>query len=161
MVWIGHVILCNFFHWYCPNTVPNLSFMLSEIYDVRKQISEYYELCESFQSNIQLEKGYPTVKRFHAFLNFIDSLSKLLIEMAKFTLFHQNSVHVSLNLQLSMSNNLFLDTGINGKFNNTKNKFPHWSNTLQKLQFSAKDFFSKCDQIRSVLRIWPYLLKNP
>ena len=28
------------------------------------------------------------------------------------------------------------------------------------LKFSIKDFFSKCDQIRSFLRIWSYLLKK-
>ena len=33
--------------------------------------------------------------------------------------------------------------------------------SLQKMKFSIKDFFSKCDQIRSFLRIWSHLLKNP
>ena len=28
------------------------------------------------------------------------------------------------------------------------------------MKFSIKDFFSKCDQIRSFLRIWPHLLKK-
>ena len=32
--------------------------------------------------------------------------------------------------------------------------------TAQKLKFSIKDNFSKCDQIRSFLRIWSYLLKK-
>ena len=30
----------------------------------------------------------------------------------------------------------------------------------QKMKFSIKDFFSKCDQIRSFLRIWSQLLKK-
>ena len=34
------------------------------------------------------------------------------------------------------------------------------SNTAQKIKFSIKDFFSKCDQIRSFLRIWSHLLKK-
>ena len=34
------------------------------------------------------------------------------------------------------------------------------SNTAQKMKFSIKDFFSKCDQIRSFLRIWSHLLKK-
>ena len=29
-----------------------------------------------------------------------------------------------------------------------------------KMKFSVKDFFSKCDQIRSLLRIWSNLLKE-
>ena len=29
-----------------------------------------------------------------------------------------------------------------------------------KMKFSIKDFFSKCDQIRSFLRIWSHLLKK-
>ena len=33
--------------------------------------------------------------------------------------------------------------------------------TARKIKFSIKDFFSKCDNIRSVLRIWPHLLKKP
>ena len=35
--------------------------------------------------------------------------------------------------------------------------FPH---TAQKMMFSIKDFFSKCDQILSFLRIWSHLLKK-
>ena len=33
-------------------------------------------------------------------------------------------------------------------------------NTTQKRKFSIKDFFSKCDRIRSFLRIWSHLLKK-
>ena len=32
--------------------------------------------------------------------------------------------------------------------------------TAEKLKFSIKDFFSKCDQIRSFVRIWSHLLKK-
>ena len=32
--------------------------------------------------------------------------------------------------------------------------------TAQKMKFSIKDFFSKCDQIRSFLHIWSHLLKK-
>ena len=32
--------------------------------------------------------------------------------------------------------------------------------TAQKLKFSIKDFFSKCDRIRRKLRIWSHLLKK-
>ena len=32
--------------------------------------------------------------------------------------------------------------------------------TAQKMKFSIKDFFIKCDQIRSFLRIWSHLLKK-
>ena len=32
--------------------------------------------------------------------------------------------------------------------------------TAQKMKFSFKDFFSKCDQIRSFLRIWSHLPKK-
>ena len=32
--------------------------------------------------------------------------------------------------------------------------------TAQKMKFSIKDFFSKCDQIRRKLRIWSYLVKK-
>ena len=31
--------------------------------------------------------------------------------------------------------------------------------TAQNMKFSIKDFFSKCDQIRSYLQIWSHLLK--
>ena len=33
--------------------------------------------------------------------------------------------------------------------------------TAQKMMFTIKDFFSKCDQIRRKLRIWAHLLKTP
>ena len=32
--------------------------------------------------------------------------------------------------------------------------------TAQKIKFSIKDFFSKCDQVRNFLRIWSHLLKK-
>ena len=32
--------------------------------------------------------------------------------------------------------------------------------TAQKMKFSIKDFFSKCDQSRSFLQIWSHLLKK-
>ena len=35
------------------------------------------------------------------------------------------------------------------------------SYTAQKMKFSIKDNFSKCDQICGFLRIWSHLLKNP
>ena len=36
-----------------------------------------------------------------------------------------------------------------------------WFNiTAQKMKFSIKDFFSKCDQIRRLRRIWSHLLKK-
>ena len=34
-------------------------------------------------------------------------------------------------------------------------------NTAQKIKFSIKDFFSKCDQIRRELQIWSHLRRNP
>ena len=33
-------------------------------------------------------------------------------------------------------------------------------NTAQKMKFSIKDFFSKCDQTHKKLRIWSHLLKK-
>ena len=35
-----------------------------------------------------------------------------------------------------------------------------FTNTAQKMKFSSKDFSSKCDQIRSFLRIWSHLLEK-
>ena len=35
---------------------------------------------------------------------------------------------------------------------------PIIANTAQKMKFSIKDFFSKCDQICNFLRIWSHLL---
>ena len=32
--------------------------------------------------------------------------------------------------------------------------------TAQKMKFSIKDFFSKCDQIRGKLLLWSYLVKK-
>ena len=35
-----------------------------------------------------------------------------------------------------------------------------FNSTAQKTKFYIKDFLSKCDQIRSFLRIWSHLLKK-
>ena len=34
------------------------------------------------------------------------------------------------------------------------------THTAQKMKFSIKDFFSKCDKIRRKLRVWSHLLKK-
>ena len=39
-------------------------------------------------------------------------------------------------------------------------KLLSWYHTAQKMKFSIKDFFSKCDQIRSFLQIWLHLPKK-
>ena len=41
-----------------------------------------------------------------------------------------------------------------------ENKRSVKGSTAQKMKFSIKDFFSKCDQIRRKLRIWSHLLKK-
>ena len=47
--------------------------------------------------------------------------------------------------------------------NSKKSKFTkeqETTGTAQKMKFSTKDFFSKCEQICSKLQIWSYLLKK-
>ena len=39
-------------------------------------------------------------------------------------------------------------------------KLNRLNNNAQKMKFSIKYFFSKCDQIRSFLLIWSHLLKK-
>ena len=53
--------------------------------------------------------------------------------------------------------------GLREKSENTSyiKLFIHERNTTaQKMTFSIKDFFSKCDQIRRKLQIWSHLLKK-
>ena len=49
-------------------------------------------------------------------------------------------------------------------FSNKSNKWKttneNYNDTAQKMKFSIKNFFSKCDQIRSLLRTWSHLLKK-
>ena len=44
--------------------------------------------------------------------------------------------------------------------NLVSHKLHAWSCIAQKMKFSIKDFFSKCDQIRSFPRIWSHLPKK-
>ena len=50
-------------------------------------------------------------------------------------------------------------TGVQ-KWNIGLNELTKWSCTAQKIKLSIKDFFIKCDQICSFLRIWSHLLKE-
>ena len=43
----------------------------------------------------------------------------------------------------------------------SNNKYSDSLHTVQKMKFSVKDFFSKCEQIRRKLRICSHLLKKP
>ena len=45
------------------------------------------------------------------------------------------------------------------KLKNSKS-LPRTFLTVQKIKFSIKDFFGKCDQIYSFLRIWSHLWKK-
>ena len=59
----------------------------------------------------------------------------------------------SSKLQTKM---IYKNTGLN-----KSESGPNWKDyTAQKMKFSIKDFFSKCDQIRSFLRIWSHILKK-
>ena len=52
--------IMQFLSWYRANTFQNLSLVIHRIYDIPKRMSKYYELFESFQLNIDLEKGFLT-----------------------------------------------------------------------------------------------------
>ena len=75
------------FSWYCANTVPSLSLVISKIYDVRKQISEYFEYFESFHLNIQLEKGYQFRMLRSKFTKFLTFLKQQMSFSSNFTTF--------------------------------------------------------------------------
>ena len=54
-------------------------------------------------------------------------------------------------------------SGVNLYFSNTGGTFLHlllMVGTAQKMKFSIKDFFGKCDQIHRKLRIWSHLLEK-
>ena len=72
-----------------------------------------------------------------------------------------NLTKLTINEWLTfMSNN----NRIRSKLTNGKNSYfvtnNESSDTRQKMKFSIKYFFSKCDQIGSFLRIWSHLLKK-
>ena len=46
------------------------------------------------------------------------------------------------------------------RIENSRLQWHHIRSTAQKMKFSIKDFSSKCDQIRSLLRIWSHLLEE-
>ena len=45
--------------------------------------------------------------------------------------------------------------------NRVKGKIVIIANNAQKMKLSNKDFFSECNQIRSLLRTWLHLLNKP
>ena len=51
------------------------------------------------------------------------------------------------------------ENGAAWKYNSQINS-EYMSSSTQKMKFSIKDFFSKCDQIRRKLRIWSHLQKK-
>ena len=54
----------------------------------------------------------------------------------------------------------FMDLVTNGMVFPQEYFFLCGANTAQKMKFSIKNFFSKCDQILGNLRIWSHLLKK-
>ena len=104
----------------------------------------------------------------------------LLLEKSCFSLYSENFCKYQLvsNYPNLSSLRIFIeDEGIGfNPFRAESNKcFPVFSNiwwkilvssginekiTAQKIEYSIKDFFSKCDQIRSFLQFWSHLLKK-
>ena len=86
-------------------------------------------------------------------------------------------IKVKLDLLTDIDMLLMVEKGVRGKichsiyrYAKANNKYmKHYDeskespyfNTAQKMRFSIKDFFSKCDQICRKLRIWSHLLKKP
>ena len=74
----------------------------------------------------------------------VNSLARLSVRITQLTNIFSRSVIETLKVW-----NIF-----RGDNKNTR------TTTAQKIEFSVKVFFSKCDQIRRKLRIWSYLLKK-
>ena len=78
------------------------------------------------------------------------------------SLYNINNKNEILTTQIPPSQNLFR---FGWAYFHYCMKFPdskgvHQILTVQKMKFYVKDFFSKCDQICSFLRIWSHLLKK-
>ena len=74
-----------------------------------------------------------------------------ILRSREFNRFHKTSTITEPNIQVFR------------KLNTSVACVEHYVPTLytaQKMKFSIKDFFSKCDQIRRNLRIWSHLLKK-
>ena len=79
----------------------------------------------------------------YARCKFIEShiLIKIRVVFPRITYAHSNS-HILINIRVVFR------------------RITYAHSTAQKMKFSIKDFFSKCDQIRKKLRIWSHLLKK-
>ena len=64
------------------------------------------------------------------------------------------------NIRVRVSKKVSIIDGVSSINCRTSNKLRPITSTAQKTKFPIKDFFSKCDQIRSFLRIWSHLLKK-
>ena len=53
-----------------------------------------------------------------------------------------------------------LSSRVRGVFLDLSKTFDHVWHSAQKMKFSVKDFFSKCDQTHRFLRIWSHSLKK-
>ena len=109
--------------------------------------------------------------------------------MGDFTVSNKQSVQQTVEKKLPIKKDVFIKDELEAVFKKLKNKkaptvdktpsvvlkkytfqwyptfvCPHKNKilyyTAQKMHFSIKDFFSKCDQIRREMQIWPYLLKK-
>ena len=89
--------------------------------------------------DIDFKKKYPNLEKLNSLCDTF-SLMKLLVGHTCFMKSHKISIDLLLTTRKS-------------SFQLTQ------ATTAQKMKFSIKDYFSKCDQIRSFLRIWSHLLK--
>ena len=65
---------------------------------------------------------------------------------------------IQCNVLQDFSEQLFYKTPSGDCYQNITKKYEKI--TEQKMKFSVKHFFSKCDQIRNFLRIWSHLLNK-
>ena len=80
---------------------------------------------------------------------------------------HRHRTAIVVDDATPWSTNWFTDITCIGRRKDTNNKrvivilvLPLWISTAQEMNFPVLDFFSKCDQIRSFLRIRSRLLKK-
>ena len=108
------------------------------------------------------------------YLNFTITLSDLFIRWQAAKSLGITLTPVSGNALQMFSSKRFSVISVGAGFNSIFSFLLYWelvtalrsnlmilvSNTAQKMKFSIKDFFSKCEQIRRKLRIWSHLLKK-
>ena len=139
------------------DTIQNLETQIKSLEGKLKKEKQHKEIAENELFKIEEEyENYKISVEKDDQISLLSSRDSLIVE-------NENEDE---DLTMTIKRKQLIINNLDAERNELQSKIQtleqvRYANTTRKMKFSIKDFFSKCDQNRSFLRIWSHVLKKP